>query len=388
MSHIDVLPVNEVCNLRCSYCYEAGYAPPVAYDFTKIEGMLRELKEPFTLFGGEPLLTNRGRLEELWQLGIELHGCNGVQTNGTLITQEIVALFKRYRVHVGFSIDGPGVLNEARCDQAFTDRANENLLELVRREIPVGVILTLTSANASEDRRARLVLWAKELDALKIKQVRVHVAQRTRGGERWQASEDEVVLTLQALHEAQKDFHHTRFDLFSDALNLQRGHDGHATCIWQACDPKHTQSVTAVLADGSIQGCQRVLRGPKALRPTFERQISLAERPQEEGGCRGCRFFILCKGQCPATAINGDVTRRSADCGVWKALLTWAEDALREVHETPLSRCMDLPELQAMMLEDWHAGQDTRISFVVDRLARRRARNGRPAGYSHTDTGT
>jgi len=383
---IDVLPVNETCNIKCTYCYEAGYAPKLQFDFPAVEKVLRSLNEPFALFGGEPLLAKREVLEQLWQLGIEMHGRNSVQTNGILITPELIQLFKRYRVNVGFSIDGPGELNAARCNLRLSEKANANLFQLLEEKVHVGLIITLTTANSDLGRRERLVEWLKKLDEFKVGQIRVHIMQRMPGCEMWVPTVEENVETLRVLHEAQKDFQTVRFDLFEDALKLQRGHDERVTCIWQACDPKHTKHVTSVMADGSVQGCQRILRGPKAERASFERQLILAERPQEDGGCQGCRFFVLCKGQCPATAIDGDVTKRSSDCEIWKSLLGWAEEALREVNEQPVSRRPDLVDVQSAMLEDWRNGLDTQVSFVTGRLQRRRARNGKPSGYSHTDT--
>ena len=38
----------------------------------------------------------------------------------------------------------------------------------------------------------------------------------------------------------------------------------------------------------------------------YERYIALYNTPHEHGGCKGCRFFLMCKGQCPGTAIDGD----------------------------------------------------------------------------------
>jgi len=34
--------------------------------------------------------------------------------------------------------------------------------------------------------------------------------------------------------------------------------------------------------------------------------VALAATPHAHGGCRDCRFFLMCKGQCPGTAIDGD----------------------------------------------------------------------------------
>jgi len=69
---------------------------------------------PFTLFGGEPLLLPLADLEELFRWGMEEYGHSGIQTNGILISDEHMRLFKTYNVDVGVSIDGPGELNDLR----------------------------------------------------------------------------------------------------------------------------------------------------------------------------------------------------------------------------------------------------------------------------------
>ena len=92
------------------------------------------------LFGGEPLLVPIADLEELWRWGLEKYGRNRVQTNGALINDEHVRLFRQYKVDVGISIDGPGELNDARWDgslektRAATARA-EAAIERLCREV-------------------------------------------------------------------------------------------------------------------------------------------------------------------------------------------------------------------------------------------------------------
>jgi uncharacterized protein len=384
MPSVNVLPVGSRCNLRCEYCYESRDLDQRPVDLDAMKASLRGL-DRFTLFGGEPLLADRGILEELFQLGIELHGQNGIQTNALAITEEHAVLFKRYRVHVGISFDGPGVLSAPRCTVVQAEKIDGTIRGMLRDGFSLGLIVTLTRANTGENGRQRLVEWFRELDALGLRSARLHLLQPTVQGADLMPSSDDLVWTLQAIQRASLRFSNLRFDLFSDALALQRGCDERVTCVFRGCDPLSTPEISVVLADGTVWGCPRILHGPKADRPTFSRQLVLRETPQEEGGCQGCRFFILCKGQCPATALDGDVRKRSVHCDVWKAVLTWAENALTEVYTSPVSRRPDLPELEDMMMDDWKHGRYPRVQYVVERLQRRRSRKGRPSLYDHTD---
>ena len=115
---VEVRPLGDKCNIKCRYCYQEGIRTagnvPMRYDLDAIMATLDRLAEPFSLFGGEIMMTRRPDLERLMQLGFDRHGGVGMQTNGTLIEERDIELFRKYRVRIGISIDGPGPLNDAR----------------------------------------------------------------------------------------------------------------------------------------------------------------------------------------------------------------------------------------------------------------------------------
>ena len=125
-----LLSLTEQCNLRCSYCY---------YKLSQVDRELEmsdeileasialglertiKLKHVFfniTFFGGEPLLrmpsirkgvrlaksmvkARRGELPENFELRF------AVNTNGTLLTDEILEFFKKEKFQIYISLDGP-----------------------------------------------------------------------------------------------------------------------------------------------------------------------------------------------------------------------------------------------------------------------------------------
>ena len=120
---LTIAPLGVRCNIQCRYCYEdpmrdAGNLG-VRYSRSDLESLKRSIArhsrgdEPFLLFGGEPLLLPKRVLEELLEWGPKRSGRNSIQTNGVLIDDEHIELFKRYRINVGVSIDVPGELNDA-----------------------------------------------------------------------------------------------------------------------------------------------------------------------------------------------------------------------------------------------------------------------------------
>src|SRR5271155_2298358 len=114
-----VSPLGVRCNLKCNYCYEdslrgaGNFGGSFDIDAIK-EAVQREGGGPFLLFGGEPLLLPKETLRDLLEWGFQRNGANSLQTNGILVDDDHIELFKRFNVRVGISIDGPGSLNDAR----------------------------------------------------------------------------------------------------------------------------------------------------------------------------------------------------------------------------------------------------------------------------------
>src|SRR3954469_7535161 len=96
---LEVRPLGVACNIQCLYCYQNPQRDAAniaaSYDLAKIKGAIEIEGGPFTLFGGEPLLLPLKDLEELWAWGYERHGQNSIQTNGTLISDAHIELFRK-----------------------------------------------------------------------------------------------------------------------------------------------------------------------------------------------------------------------------------------------------------------------------------------------------
>ena len=120
-----LLKVASRCNLNCSYCYiyhmgdDAWRSQPKLMSPNVIDKVATALGEqynfqqkPFSvvLHGGEPLLLGEKRLSALFaRLREELPtSCSlNIQTNGILLTDEIIDILVRFSVGVSVSIDGP-----------------------------------------------------------------------------------------------------------------------------------------------------------------------------------------------------------------------------------------------------------------------------------------
>ena len=98
---VEVRPFGVKCNIQCQYCYQnpqrnAGNILH-DYDMEKMKAGIESEEGPFTLFGGEPLMMPEKDLEEIWAWGHEKYGKSSIQTNGTLITDNHIRMFKQYQ---------------------------------------------------------------------------------------------------------------------------------------------------------------------------------------------------------------------------------------------------------------------------------------------------
>lgn len=385
---VEVTPLDVACNLSCTYCYQnpirdAGNTGGKAYDMELMKAELRRVGQHFTIFGGEPLLVPIEDLEELWRFGLETHhervaqgseshgSANGIQTNGALITEAHLDLFQKYNVHVGFSMDGPDELNDARWSGTLdktreaTRRSQWAIEECLKRGIAASLILTLHRGNVgTPDRFARVKEWLRGLESLGMLHARLHnlEIEYPEIKSQLELTDDEniVIFAEFARFEAAlagekpEGVPSLRFDIYHD-IEQALGGSENVTCTWSPCDPYTTAAVHGIDGQGRLSNCQRAnkdgVNWVKADTVGKERQFALYNTPQEHGGCQGCRFFLMCKGQCPGTAIDGDWRNRSKDCRLWYTMFEIKEREMLDRGEIPKSVGPDRKQREQAYLE-------------------------------------
>jgi uncharacterized protein len=385
---VELRPLGVLCNIACTYCYQtpqrlAGNVER-RYSLDLMKAAVEAEGGPFTLFGGEPLLLPLEDLESLWSWGFERYGANSVQTNGVPLRAEHIELFKRYKVHVGLSIDGPGALNSLRRarsgSQLSTDKAterSERAIEWLCAEgIRPGLIVTLHRQNASREALPALHSWFHKLDAMGIGSVVLHVLESENGqirAEHALSSADnlEALLSLRRLEATLSGL---RFTLFAELRALLLGQDEKVSCVWTGCDPYTTRAVRGVEGFGKRTNCGRVNKEGvdfvKSDSAGFERYVTLFHVDQAHGGCAGCRFFLMCKGYCPGTSIAGDWRNRTEYCEVWKGLFSVIEAELQQEGHVPLSVRADRTALEHRMVGEWLSGENPRLRNLLQTLER------------------
>jgi uncharacterized protein len=209
-------------------------------------------------------------------------------------------------------------------------------------------------------------------------------------GSKYALSDDENVAALLSFADLEPELPNLHLDVFNDLRNMLVGRDNNVTCLWTACDCYATRSVYGIEGDGQSSNCGRTNKDgvdfTKAAAIGYERYLALYHTPQEHGGCQGCRFFLMCKGNCPGTALDGDWRNRSTLCGVWRRLYERFEEQCLEQDIVPLSISPKRPKIERMLLDRWAAGEQYYVHQALASLAGQQAANQcGAAGCQHQD---
>ena len=190
----------------------------------------------------------------------------------------------------------------------------------------------------------RMCEWIRHLDQLGVRAARLHLMEVENEHIRkaYHLSPQQNIEALLYFHQLEPALSNLSFDIFTEIKQLQAAQDSHLSCVWKACDPYTTAAVRGVEGQGQRSNCGRTNKEGidfvKAPMPSYARYLALYHTPQELGGCQGCRFFAMCKGQCPGTSISGDWRNRTEHCEVWKTLFARCEEEMLREGQIPLSR--------------------------------------------------
>lgn len=365
---------------------------------------MKHTTAPWALFGGEPLMIPLKDIDELLSIGFARWGQTGVQTNGIHITEKHVDLFAKYRTYVGISLDGPDELNDTRWagtveatrkTTARTHAAIDMLLERAKQPglefLTPSLIITLQKGNAHPDVWPKMKAWLWELDAKGIKHINVHLMEMDHKASEWYLPHEQLMDAMRDLWELSSQFKNIKFLNFKEIVDLLRGKDEKASCVWRQCSPWSTSAVQGLDHDGAPSLCSRVhkdginwlpqegfgVSAPwqigtfKESTRSHERQLSLYVTPQEHGGCAGCEFWMQCGGRCPGEGVpttskaTGDWRLRTSYCATWKELFREGEKRLLAVGEVPISRHPDRLKIEAIMYQAWAEGEECDMSTAI-----------------------
>ena len=175
------------CNLRCKYCYahDGTYGDAhknhffTTEKYIEIYEKMRNLHDgikKISFFGGEPLLNFRNIKSFVEYLYDNYEPEDipemGLNTNGTVLTEEILEFLSKYGIIVGTSIDGIRSLHDAnrisRYNTGTYDVVINNLNRMKEKGIRVFVQFTFTKQHLDRYKKGDAVKWCREMEALPI----------------------------------------------------------------------------------------------------------------------------------------------------------------------------------------------------------------------------
>lgn len=155
-----VLSLTGACNYACEYCYAASHAP-VEMSFTTarqaldLAGAGGSTEFILQLSGGEPLLAF-GLLQKIvaYVEAKKLPARIQLQTNGSLITDEIAVYLQQHNIAIGVSLDGrPDVndqLRKFKNGSGATRAILAGLAVLRRHNLAAGITCVVTDRNVRQ----------------------------------------------------------------------------------------------------------------------------------------------------------------------------------------------------------------------------------------------
>jgi uncharacterized protein len=355
-----VKPTSADCNLRCAYCF---YLPKAAlYPETPTHRMseavlermiasyMGEGRQPFSFGwqGGEPTLMGAEffrRVTEL-QNGYGVRGAsvsNGLQTNATLITDELAAHLAEYNFLVGVSLDGPATIHDANrltVDGRGSHAAVWRGIETLRRHrVEFNVLVLVNAANVGQP--AEVYRYLRDHDVLfhqYIECVEFDAQGRLQPyavtGEQWGdflcGLFDEWV---------KADTRRVSVRLFDSIVTLMV--EGFANVCHMGTD---CRQYLLVEHNGDVYPCDFFVQPDLKLGnvATHTWAAMLASPAYEAFGarkagwnaaCRDCEFVRYCAGDCPKHRLGGGVepSRLSWLCAGWKRFYRHALPGLEAI---------------------------------------------------------
>ena len=308
------------CNLSCQYCY---HGDEVGTDMTpEILGRSLALAadgpEPLhvQLTGGEPTLR-----PDLLALAAEKARrlprpvTLAVQTNGTLLTPELIRLCQTWRMEIGVSVDGPPAINE--ITRGGSKELLEGLKRLEARGVDFNVTTVVSQANVAFLADLPLVLAGFSrargfgLDLL-IKKGRGRIAPVKAG---------DLAPNVKKLNERliQTNLRRTRPLLWREKELPRNGAAGHKGGFCHACRGESL----AVQTDGQIYPCGQTSGSSEFLFDTKAPNMTaspLTRLKLTGPHCRQCALQGRCPGECPSRLHYNRGEAALLICELYRAL--------------------------------------------------------------------
>ncbi len=306
-----ILSLTGTCNYACAYCY-AAYHPEERMPLDtalKATDMAGKNGKTFILqfTGGEPLLAFP--VIQAVTEHVEAKGYPAIvqlQTNASLMTEEIAEYLKHHKIAVGISLDGRPPVNDSLRKMKNGNSASEATIRGIRllaaKKIPIGLTCVVTDANVNA--LPGIVQMAYYLG--NVRQIGFDLLRcQGRGTALHPAKPEDVAKAMEQCYAlAQQLEKATGIRIrFSQLEKIRKIVFGRA-CSFAQCYAMHGEEAY-VTSDGSIYACSSLVGNPAFLLGNVQDGMD-PEKTKQVGGfiaeamhaCKECPHLSVCGGGC------------------------------------------------------------------------------------------
>jgi len=377
-----ILKVTRGCNLRCSYCYvfnKDHYSGEVMSLETYTDIINRwfsethhgDVKFPgkeehnqadqdrleLIFHGGEPLSIGKKRIAQMLKIAHSLAReynkvvtC-GIQTNGTLIDDEWISLFTKYKVSPGLSFDGFDI------DKSDKRGAGANIINRLIELNSLGLNSALMVLHKGNHKNIRSNF--NKLRSMGINNVKVNRAvdvvnakdspTELNGLEMLEASKEilDYMFSNPGFQEENLYIYLKQF-LTGSARGLKDGRDRMAHCVTRYCGAG--KALIEVEPDGSIQFCGRNSEKSCLTNPgtAFDKDVLELQSARDmwnfhkykidsiiAHGCNTCPAQSICDGGCISFSNQklGEPVIDNVTCVYFKGLHKYLSKNIKQIKE-------------------------------------------------------
>ena len=326
-----ILSLTGTCNYACVYCYAAHHPekPMPADTALRAVELAGASGQPFILqfTGGEPLLafpTVRAVTEHVeakkYPAIIQL------QTNASLMTEEIADYIKLHKIATGVSLDGRPPVNDSLRKMKDGNSASEATVRGIRllavRQVPVGLTCVVTDANVKA--LSGIVQMAYYLG--NVRQIGFDLLRcQGRGATLRPAKPHDVAIAIEQCYTLAQQLEkatgiHIRFSQLEKIRKIVSG----KACSFGQCYAMRGEEAY-VTSDGRIYACSSLIGNPAFLLGNVWDGMD-PEKTKQAGdfiaeamhACKVCPHLPVCGGGC-FTRWQGRGGKAEEECSMQQA---------------------------------------------------------------------
>ena len=323
-----MLWVVDFCNLSCRYCYAKGNfkGNKMSFETAKRAIELYDSKD-FTLIfaGGEPLL-NFELIEEIWQyLKENNYSCKlGMQTNGTLITEEMARKLKNMNINIGVSFDGDMRSNEYLRGKTGATLRGINLLKEQGIEINLNCVVTDKNISKLED-LANFAYYLGNVSGIGLDLLRIN--ENSCANTLLPPDEKYIYPNLKKADERIK----LLGDLTGKKVGIREIEEmrirSKVKCSNGYCYSSFGQNMV-VMPSGDTYPCSSLAGKEKYFMGNIMEEVTpISLESGKYKHCEYCKYVNICKGCCPSRLIhNRESNMEDRDCFLRRAVFRILEE--------------------------------------------------------------